>query len=542
MRCSSLGAFAAACAVLASGCAPKQQVEDVLVEGEGIRITKKDFDAFVAQVPPFARQQYSDEKLLDLYVKGELAYLEALRTGLDRDPAVRAAIDRTVKQLLQKEYSRREISEKMGIADEEVRAYYEQHKDEFRSPPQRKCWHILTRTFDDAERAREAVLGGEDFRDVAVRYSIDDSTRNKGGLIGIFSREDVPVFLKTRPALVESLFALPPGNLSGVVESDLGFHVLKASPAKRIEYLPLQSVARGIRDRMLVPDSLVQQYYDSHRESFRSEDKAQVRVVVVAQKAQAEGIRDRIARGEDMAALAREFSTDTRSRSRGGLLDWVRRGIRRADVEPELEAAVWDVLPGEVGPVVKTAKGYVVFRVEQREYEGPKPLDEVRDRIRGQLLVGAREQAMERSFDVLKQRYKVRERQPGKRAAVRAAPASASSGQRDRAAMTEEELFALAAQESTAAARMEIYQDIVKRFPDGQRADDSQFMIGFVLMDELRDTSAALQAYGELIRRFPKSDWVDDAQAMIDLVKGGQGPSSAGASLEKAANAGDPTR
>jgi hypothetical protein len=109
--------------------------------------------------------------------------------------------------------------------------------------------------------------------------------------------------------------------------------------------------------------------------------------------------------------------------------------------------------------------------------------------------------------------------------------------------MPEEELFALASTETAPATRLEIYRDIVTRFPRGERADDSQFMIGFVLMDELHDSTASVQAYRDLIRRFPSSDWVDDAQAMLSLMPGVQDSVARSVPVgEKAANAGDPRR
>ncbi len=544
MRLSRRLVLFALASLLGSSCVSRsERVDEVLVEGDGIRITKADFDAYLAQVPPFARQEYSDEQLLDHYIKGELMYVDALRKGLDRDPKTRRAIDLAVKQLIQREYLRREIDEKMGIDDAQVRAYYEAHLDEFRAPPQRKCWHILTRTAQDAERARQAILSGEPFRDVAMRFSIDDLTREQGGRIGVFSKEEAPALLKARPALVETLFALAPGHVSTVVQSDLGFHVLKAHPAKRMPYLPLESVARQVRERMLVPDSAVARFYEEQRETFRSEDRAQIRLLVVPTRAEAERLRERIASGADMDSLARAVSIDPRTASRGGLTDWLRRGVSRADIAPEVQEAMWDVPQGELGPIVHTAKGYTVFRVEGRDYTGFQPLEEVRERIRTQLLVKAKEEAKERSFQELRRRYRIVVRSPSRRAALKGAPEGGGTGAASRAAMNDEELFALAGSEPVPAKRLEIYRGIVHRFPTAERADDSQFMIAFVLMEELRDTAGAIEAYEELIRRYPRSDWVDDAQAMLEVLRPSQESAEpSGDAGTNAANAGDPNR
>jgi hypothetical protein len=198
-----------------------------------------------------------------------------------------------------------------------------------------------------------------------------------------------------------------------------------------------------------------------------------------------------------------------------------------------------------MGPVVKTARGFEVFRVEKRDYAGVQPLEEVRDRIRSQLMVGAREQAMERAFQALRDKYRVTVATPGKKATLRAAVDAGATGEtRGRESMNEEELFSLASSHSDPAQRLEIYREIAVRFPGGERADDSQFMIGFVLMDELHDTAAAVGAYGDLLERFPSSDWADDARAMLEMMGGTHvtPPSPAAEVGTKATNAGDPIR
>jgi len=77
----------------------------------------------------------------------------------------------------------------------------------------------------------------------------------------------------------------------------------------------------------------------------------------------AESIRERIDAGEDFSRLARRYSQDPTSSSRGGYLGWVGRGHLLA----ELDAALLAMQPGEVSETVRTAFGYHIFKVTDRE-------------------------------------------------------------------------------------------------------------------------------------------------------------------------------
>jgi hypothetical protein len=77
----------------------------------------------------------------------------------------------------------------------------------------------------------------------------------------------------------------------------------------------------------------------------------------------AEALRERVSAGEDFSRLARQYSQDPTSSSRGGYLGWVDRGHLLA----ELEAALLAMQPGEVSETVRTPFGYHIFKVTDRE-------------------------------------------------------------------------------------------------------------------------------------------------------------------------------
>jgi peptidyl-prolyl cis-trans isomerase C len=98
--------------------------------------------------------------------------------------------------------------------------------------------HILVATQDLAESLRDQLLDGGDFAEIARIYSIDTSSRPAGGDLGWF-----PAGYLLVPEVEAAAFDLQPGELSEVIESDLGFHIV-------------QMIERG--ERTLAPDVLRQ--------------------------------------------------------------------------------------------------------------------------------------------------------------------------------------------------------------------------------------------------------------------------------------------
>lgn len=98
--------------------------------------------------------------------------------------------------------------------------------------------HILVATQDMAESLRDQLIDGTDFAEIARIYSIDTSSRPAGGDLGWF-----PVGYLLVPEVEAAAFDLQPGELSEVIESNLGFHIV-------------QTIERG--ERLLAPDALRQ--------------------------------------------------------------------------------------------------------------------------------------------------------------------------------------------------------------------------------------------------------------------------------------------
>jgi len=111
-----------------------------------------------------------------------------------------------------------ELTRNVEITDEELADYYGRHINEFYRV---KASHILLDTEEEAQKILERVKAGEDFNALAKEYSTDPSAKDNSGSLGYFRQgQMVEPFEK-------AAFALKPGEISDIVKSDYGYHIIK---------------------------------------------------------------------------------------------------------------------------------------------------------------------------------------------------------------------------------------------------------------------------------------------------------------------------
>ncbi|MCY3843014.1 MAG: peptidylprolyl isomerase [Acidobacteria bacterium] len=151
-----------------------------------------------------------------------------------------------------------DVAPRIAVGDEAVRAFYDQHPDQFAETEAVRASHILIEAASDgapaerdAARARaeairsEALAAGADFGALAREHSDDRATAAAGGELGFVVRG------QTVPPFEEALFALQPGEVGPVTESQFGFHVIRADGRRDARVVPFEEAGDGIR-RMLV--------------------------------------------------------------------------------------------------------------------------------------------------------------------------------------------------------------------------------------------------------------------------------------------------
>ena len=137
---------------------------------------------------------------------------------------------------------------KVKVTEAEIKAWYESHKDRYQQPEERRASHILIVTGADKSKSKakaeevlqEVLKAPSSFADLAKKYSQDPGSAKNGGDLGFFGRGMmVKVF-------EDSAFKQKEGEISGVLESDFGFHIIKLTGIKPARTTPLDLVRSAI--------------------------------------------------------------------------------------------------------------------------------------------------------------------------------------------------------------------------------------------------------------------------------------------------------
>jgi peptidyl-prolyl cis-trans isomerase D len=143
------------------------------------------------------------------------------------------------------------------ITQDDLRSYYDQHREQYRTPEQVKVSHILIKTplpgadgkVDDkataeaqhrAEDLLKQVKGGANFEELAKKYSEDPGSAKEGGSLGWINRG------QTVPEFEKSAFSLPKGQMSDVVKSSFGFHIIRVDDKHDAQTKSLEEVKGDI--------------------------------------------------------------------------------------------------------------------------------------------------------------------------------------------------------------------------------------------------------------------------------------------------------
>ena len=233
-------------------------------------ITTKDLDDRVAGMSQSGHPLPADQKdrLLDQMVVESVLFQEAVRRGVARDEEVRRMLREAERQILigrLLEILRKE--KESPITDEQVAQFYEANKGNFKQPDSYRVSHILLADAEAAKQALERVKGGEPFAKVAEEVSTDPS-KSRGGDIGFFTKGQVI------PAFEEAAMKLKPGEISGVVQTPLGYHIILLAEQKPAHQKSLEEVKDQIRQGL--QGQRGQQAVQSVIQELRS--KAQIKI------------------------------------------------------------------------------------------------------------------------------------------------------------------------------------------------------------------------------------------------------------------------
>jgi peptidyl-prolyl cis-trans isomerase D len=256
------------------------------------------------------------------------------------------------------------MEQAMTIPDAELHAAYNASMDNFRMPDRVKAQHILIKTQGKSDAEKKAALAkmedllkqakaGADFSELAKKNS-DDSSAAKGGDLGWFQRGQMV------GPFDQAAFALKPGELSGIVTTEYGYHIIKLNEKENARVKPFEEVKADLA--------------------------AELKKQKIAEQMQktADGVHDALAKSPgSAAAIAKKFGVDfvTVTAATAG------SPVPTLGSVPEIDNALAQMKPNDVSAVLTLpANRMVVAVLKQKETPRPAIFDEVEGKVRDRLV------------------------------------------------------------------------------------------------------------------------------------------------------------
>jgi peptidyl-prolyl cis-trans isomerase C len=212
----------------------------------GEKIMDTDIEALLNEIPEQARQRYASvegkRELVQSLAEIKMLSLEAKKQGIDRSPDVKRKIDFMGEQMLARELAENTV-DKITISDEELSGYYHDNREQFSTGPRVKLRHILLDSESEAQAVLARLKKGEDFSALAREKSRCPSSQ-QGGELG-WATKGMMV-----PEFEDAAFALKKGQMSEVVKSSYGYHVIMCDDVEAARQLDLEEVRDTIRQQL----------------------------------------------------------------------------------------------------------------------------------------------------------------------------------------------------------------------------------------------------------------------------------------------------
>lgn len=221
--------------------------ENVVAVVAGHEITELELNAFIASLPR-EQQMYASnpqfkqqciEQLTALHMFAELGAEQKLDETLEYQKIMESARRDVLAQL-----AIREVMKDVTVSEEDMKAYYEEHKDNYTKGEGVTASHILVMEEDKCNEILAAIKAGEkSFEDAAKEFSTCPSS-SKGGDLGEFSRGQMVKEFE------DAAFNAEIGEIVGPVQTQFGYHIIKTTAKREAGLLPYEEVKGQIKGLM----------------------------------------------------------------------------------------------------------------------------------------------------------------------------------------------------------------------------------------------------------------------------------------------------
>jgi peptidyl-prolyl cis-trans isomerase D len=254
--------------------------------------------------------------------------------------------------------------EKPVVTDEDIESFYRKNFNRYIIPEQRSARHILIKTTEGdtedalsekyarAEQVLEMAKSGEDFAELAKQYS-EGPTGPMGGDLGAFARGRM-----VKP-FDDAVFTMNEGEISDIVESQFGFHVIKLEKTEPAHTRTLEEVKGEIASQL--------QGEKAGQVSFNSANEAYENIILA-------GSLDKFSQQHADIAVKQTDFFPRKSPEKSGFTEGM-------ITEPAFLNAAFALNKGELSSLIETSKGYaIIFAADKKDPE-VSPLEDVKEQV-----------------------------------------------------------------------------------------------------------------------------------------------------------------
>ncbi len=262
-----------------------EEREKVLTENRIILLNRMIDNLLIEQQSRKTGIVITDEELInaikDLLRRRNISQ-DDLQKALDREGTTLETYKKGVRdQLMRIRLIQREIKSRVAVSDEEIGAYYLKHREDYEGKETVRIRQILLplpkeedqaekeKIRANAEAIRKLLLNGESFELLSVKYS-QGSAAAAGGDIGYIEKGMI------LHEVEEVAFSLSLNQISGVIESPVGFHIIKVIDRRGAGFKNIESVREEIREK--IDQEKMEKKFDEWMDALRIKSHIEIKM------------------------------------------------------------------------------------------------------------------------------------------------------------------------------------------------------------------------------------------------------------------------
>jgi peptidyl-prolyl cis-trans isomerase D len=277
-----------------------------------------------------------------------------------------------------------ELKHKIEVTKEEIARYYEQNKSLFLVPEERRASHILLRLDKDAspdiveqiEKKAEDIykkaMAGEDFAELAKKYSEDEATAKEGGDLGFFQQG------RMVPEFDRKVFSMSVGEISEPVKSQFGFHIIKLTDIRNPHFKPIDDIEVQARIKKDLSET-------------KSYQEADTIAQKIAESGKEKGKLAEAAKGYSLEAKESAFFSR-------------KEGVVEIPNSFAITENAFQLKVGKVSSPIILSNGYAVIKLLEKKDSYMPKFDEVKDEVEKDFRIEGSERLAQQKIHTIKEK------------------------------------------------------------------------------------------------------------------------------------------